>query len=160
MQTATFGAGCFWGVEHILREVKGVVDTEVGYMGGDMDAPAYEDVMTGATGYAEVVHIQFDEERIAYGGLLGYFWRLHDPTQADRQGVDVGTQYRSVIFYHNDVQRHTAEKSKKAFDASGVFDAPSMTQIVPASTFHPTEDYHQDYSKKNTGYVCHVLREK
>ncbi len=159
-QFATFGAGCFWGVEHILKDVKGVVDAVSGYEGGEIDNPTYNIVKTGTSGYAEVVQVEYDPKIISYKELLGYFWRLHDPTQKNRQGVDIGTQYRSVIFYRNDEQRKAAELSKEEFDKSGVFKEKAATQIAPHKKFFKAEEYHQNYFERNGGHVCHVLRPK
>ena len=159
-ETATFAAGCFWGVEHILKGIPGVLETTVGYCGGNFDDPGYYDVSTGTTGHAEAVEVVFDPSKVSYSELLDYFWRLHDPTQVNRQGPDVGTQYRSVIFYHSEAQKQAAEKSKLMFDASGVFSKKAATQIVPATTFYAAEDYHQDYIDKNPSRVCHPLRPK
>lgn len=158
-ELATFGAGCFWGVEKILQGIKGVLKTTVGYEGGEVTHPNYEIVKTGRSGHAEVVQIEFDPSVISYKELLSYFWRLHDPTQVNRQGHDVGTQYRSVIFYHSEEQKKLAEESRKEFDASGVFKEKTATQIVPQGTFWKAEEYHQKYLVKNPGgYMCHVLR--
>ena len=159
-EIATLGAGCFWGVEHILKKIPGVVATTCGYAGGQTQDPTYKDVKTGQTNHAEVVQVEFDPRILSYQELLGYFWRLHDPTQLNRQGVDHGTQYRSVIFYHSEQQRETAFNSQKAFDASKVFPQPSVTQILPATQFYSAEDYHQDYFELNGGHVCHILRER
>lgn len=159
-EIATLGAGCFWGVEHILKKIPGVISTTCGYEGGNTQDPTYKEVKTGTTNHAEVVQIEFDPDRISYQSLLGYFWRLHDPTQLNRQGVDHGTQYRSVIFYHNEQQREVAQQSKREFDLSKVFPQPSVTQIEPAGIFYSAEDYHQDYFEINGGHVCHILRER
>lgn len=159
-ELATFGAGCFWGVEHILEKVKGVVKTTVGYEGGSKENPTYQIVKTGESGYAEVVQVEFDPDIISYEALLGYFWRLHDPTTLNRQGVDAGTQYRSVIFYHNDEQRKVALASKAKFDKSQVFKNKAVTQIEPHNKFYTAEAYHQKYFDRNGGHVCHVLRPK
>lgn len=159
-ELATLGAGCFWGVEHILKQINGVIGTTCGYMGGHTQNPTYRQVCTGETFHAEVVQVEFDPTKITYKELLGYFWRLHDPTQKNRQGVDVGTQYRSAIFYHSEEQNRIAQLSKQEFDASGVFSTPSVTEIVAVQVFYSAEDYHQDYFDNNPGYVCHILREK
>ncbi len=159
-QLATFGAGCFWGVEHILAEIDGVVDTEVGYMGGDLDNPTYHDVCTGKTGHAEVVQLTYDAEKVSYEMLLDYFWRLHNPTTSNRQGPDIGSQYRSVIFYHNNEQKKAAVLSKAEFNRSGVFKLMAVTEIVEGKRFYTAEDYHQQYFKKSGVYVCHTLRDK
>ena len=159
-ETATFAAGCFWGVESILSMIDGVFETTVGYTGGHLENPDYELVSTGQTGHAEAVQIKYDPDIISYEKLLDYFWRLHDPTTFNRQGYDVGTQYRSAIFYHNEYQREAAEKSKTNFDRSGVFKKKAVTEIVPATTFYKAEEYHQDYYVKNNRPLCHVLRDK
>jgi methionine-S-sulfoxide reductase len=158
IETATFAAGCFWGVEHILKLVPGVVKTTVGYTGGHTENPTYEEVCSGLTGHAEAVRVEFNPEIISYERLLGYFWRLHDPTQLNRQGPDIGIQYRSVIFYHSEKHREAAEKSKLEFDESGVFRDKAATEIIPASAFYIAEEYHQDYFKKHPGRSCHTLR--
>ena len=148
---ATFGAGCFWGVEEAFRKVEGVIDTEAGFMGGAGDNPGYMDVRTGETGHAEVVQIVFDPSRVSYKDLLEVFWDIHDPTTPDRQGPDVGTQYRSAIFYHDQEQRGVAETSKRAVDASGRFPGKIVTEISPASIFWRAEEYHQRYVERRRG---------
>jgi len=160
LETATFAAGCFWGVEAIFKQVKGVVETTVGYTGGSTADPNYRQVCTGITGHAEAVQIRFDPKVVSYEELLSLFWRMHDPTTPDRQGPDVGTQYRSAIFYHSPEQKAAAERSKQEFDRSGVYINPAVTQIVPATTFYPAEEYHQNYFEKQGGRGCHVLRRK
>jgi peptide methionine sulfoxide reductase msrA/msrB len=160
LQTATFAAGCFWGVESLFRKVKGVVETTVGYTGGTTIDPIYRQVCTGITGHAEAVQILFDRKIVSYEELLSLFWRMHDPTTPNRQGPDVGTQYRSAIFYHSEEQRKAAERSREEFDSSGVYINKATTQIVAASTFYAAEDYHQDYFEKQGGGSCHVLRKK
>ncbi len=160
LQTAAFAAGCFWGVESLFKQVKGVVETTVGYTGGTTIDPTYRQVCTGITGHAEAVQILFDEKMVSYEELLSLFWRMHDPTTPNRQGPDVGTQYRSAIFYHSEEQRKAAEKSREDFDRSGVYINKSTTQIVPASTFYAAEEYHQDYFEKQGRGACHVLRQK
>jgi peptide methionine sulfoxide reductase msrA/msrB len=160
LQTATFAAGCFWGVESLFQKVKGVVETTVGYTGGSYPNPTYRQVCTGITGHAEAVQILFDAKIVSYEELLSLFWRMHDPTTPNRQGPDVGTQYRSAIFYHSEEQRKAAERSKEKFDRSNVYINKATTQIVPASTFYAAEDYHQDYFEKQGGGSCHVLRKK
>ncbi len=159
-EIATFAAGCFWGVEAIFKTLKGATETIVGYIDGNTENPTYDDVRTGTTNHAEAVQVEFDPSIISYKELLEYFWRLHDPTSPDRQGVDIGTQYRSAIFYHNEEQKKAAEKSKTEFDASGVFKEKAVTEIVPATVFFPAEGYHQDYFEKNGGHLCHILRDK
>ena len=145
MQKATFGAGCFWGPEEIFSKVKGVISTTVGYMGGKVENPSYEQVCRGKTGHAEVVQIEFDPAKVSYKELLSIFWKIHDPTQINRQGLDVGKQYRSVIFYHNEEQRKLAEKSKPK---------NAVTELVPAKKFYPAEEYYQKYLQKGKGRVC------
>ena len=145
-ETAIFGAGCFWGVEAAFRRVEGVVETAVGYSGGNTAEPGYYDVCSGQTGHAEVVRVVFDPARVGYEELLELFWQVHDPTQVNRQGPDVGTQYRSVIFYGSDAQREAAEAGKKALVAAG---HPIATLIEPAAEFWMAEDYHQQYFEKN-----------
>ena len=156
MEQAMFGAGCFWGVEATFRDLPGVLDTEVGYAGGHMDDPRYEEVCTGKTGHAEVVRIRFDSNEISYSDLLDVFWKCHNPTTLNRQGPDIGTQYRSAVFYANDSQRKTALRSKAAQEDSGVYRKPIVTEIVPAKDFYPAEDYHQRYLEKRGLAHCHV----
>ena len=153
---ATFGAGCFWGVEAAFRRLDGVTATAVGYAGGSVPNPTYEQVCTDRTGHAEVVEVTFDPERIRYEELLDVFWKEHDPTQLNRQGPDVGTQYRSVIFVHDDEQRQAAEASKRAEEQSGRHSRPVVTSIEPAPTFWAAEDYHQRYLEKRGLASCHV----
>ena len=148
MEKATFGAGCFWGVEAAFRKVEGVVSTAVGYAGGTTVEPSYENVCTGMTGHAEVVQVEYDPAKVSYEDLLAVFWECHDPTQLNRQGPDVGTQYRSAIMFHDAVQEEAARKSKDALEASGRFPRPIMTEIVPAGPFYMAEDYHQQYIEK------------
>ncbi|NMC10468.1 MAG: bifunctional methionine sulfoxide reductase B/A protein [Methanothrix sp.] len=157
-ELATFAAGCFWGVQSLFKQVKGVVETIVGYTGGTTPDPTYRQVCTGITGHAEAVQIKFDPSIVSYEELLSLFWRMHDPTTPNRQGPDVGTQYRSAIFYHSEEQRKAAEKSKEDFDRSGVYVNKATTQIVPASTFYAAEEYHQDYFEKQGRGACHGLR--
>ncbi|MBC7086419.1 MAG: peptide-methionine (S)-S-oxide reductase MsrA [Methanomethylovorans sp.] len=148
MERATFAAGCFWGVEANFRKVPGVIATAVGYTGGNFENPTYSDVCTGKTGHAEAVDILFDSAVVSYEQLLEVFWKIHDPTTLNRQGLDIGTQYRSVIFYHNEEQRAAAIASKERMQKSGKFKQPIVTEIVPASTFYRAEDYHQQYFEK------------
>src|SRR5262245_38740075 len=155
-KTATFGAGCFWGGEATFRQIEGVVDTAVGYAGGHLPDPTYKDVCTDRTGHAEVVQVEYDPERVTYDKLLDTFWENHDPTTLNRQGPDVGTQYRSVVFYQDDEQRQAAEASKQRLDASGHFRRPIVTQIVPAAPFYRAEEYHQRYLEKRGLASCHV----
>jgi len=156
MEKATFAAGCFWGVEAVFRAVPGVVSTTVGYTGGTMKNPRYEDVCTGRTGHAESVEVAYDPRRVSYEKLLDVFWENHDPTTPNRQGPDHGTQYRSVIFYHTPEQQAAASASKERLEKSGVYPRPIVTQIVPASTFYPAEDYHQQYLEKRGLSTCHT----
>jgi peptide-methionine (S)-S-oxide reductase len=155
-EIATFGAGCFWGVEDLFGKVKGVKETTVGYMGGTMEHPTYEDVCTNQTGHAEVCQVTFDPHETTYEKLLDAFWNMHDPTTMNRQGPDVGSQYRSVIFTHTPEQQAAAEKSKAALEASKKYLGPIVTQIIPAPTFWPAEEYHQDYFTKHPGAACHI----
>ena len=155
-QTANFGAGCFWGVEAVFRQVKGVKDTTVGYMGGDMENPTYEDVCSGKTGHAEVVRVRFDISEVSYKDLLDVFWESHCPTQLNRQGADVGTQYRSVVFYENDEQRRLAEHSKKELSQSGKYTESIVTAIEKAGKFNKAEKYHQQYLEKRDQAICHM----
>jgi len=160
IEVATLAGGCFWGMEDIIRDIPGVIDTEVGYTGGHVEDATYEDVHGGASGHAEAVRIVFDAEKISFKDLLGYFFRMHDPTTANRQGNDIGTQYRSAIFYHSETQRQTAARVKADVEQAGHWGAPIVTQIVPAGVFYPAEDYHQDFLEKHPGgYTCHWLRE-
>ncbi len=155
METATFGAGCFWGVEAAFRQIKGVTETAVGYEGGAMVNPTYRDVCTDQTGHAEVVQVQFDPAQVSYDDLLKVFWENHDPTQRNRQGPDIGSQYRTVICYHTPQQKAIAEASRAQLEASGIFKKPIVTQIVPAETFYPAEEYHQQYLEKRGLSTCH-----
>jgi peptide-methionine (S)-S-oxide reductase len=149
--TATFGNGCFWCTEAVFQRLKGVKTVVSGFSGGTVKNPTYRQVCTGTTGHAEALQITYDPKEISYEDLLAVFWHTHDPTTKDRQGVDVGTQYRSVIFYHSDEQKQLAEKNKKKLDESGLFPAPIVTEIVPATDFYPAEDYHQNYFNQNSG---------
>jgi peptide methionine sulfoxide reductase msrA/msrB len=159
-ETAIFAGGCFWGMEDLLRKIPGVLQIEVGYTGGKLDRPTYEDVKTGRTGHAEAVRLVFDPSKVSYEALLGFFFRMHDPTTMNRQGNDVGTQYRSAIFYTSDEQRKVAEAVKQSVDRSGKWKNPIVTQIVPAGEFYRAEDYHQDYLVNHPGgYTCHFLRD-
>lgn len=150
-EQATFGAGCFWGVEARFRQVPGVTDALVGYMGGVTDSPSYEQVCTDTTGHVEVCQVSFDPERCDYERLVRAFFAMHDPTQVDRQGPDVGTQYRSVIFFADSAQREIAQRVKSELDAAGLFPAPIATRIEPARTFWKAEDYHQQYLARRGG---------
>jgi len=155
LETATFGAGCFWGVEEVFRNVKGVKKTAVGYMGGSKRRPTYEDVCTDRTGHAEVVQVEFDPEEVSYEDLLNVFWESHDPTTPNRQGPDEGTQYRSVIFFHSPMQERAAEMSKAELERSGRWKRRVVTQITPASKFWKAEEYHQQYLRKHGHASCH-----
>ncbi len=148
MEKATFAAGCFWGVEANFRRVSGVIATAVGYTGGQFQDPTYKDVCTGKTGHAEAVDILFDPAVVSYAQLLEVFWKIHDPTTLNRQGPDVGTQYRSAVFYHSEEQRSIAIGSKEAMQSSGRFKRPIVTEIIPASIFYRAEEYHQQYFEK------------
>jgi len=148
LKEAAFAAGCFWGVEASFRKVEGVVDTEVGYMGGNKEKPAYEEVCTGRTDHAETVHLVYDPKVTSYEELLDLFWEIHDPTTPNRQGLDVGTQYRSVIFYYDRGQRNAAEGSRDRVGESERFRRKVVTRIVPATTFWRAEEYHQRYFEK------------
>jgi peptide-methionine (S)-S-oxide reductase len=154
MEKATFGAGCFWHVEEAFRHLKGVTSTTVGYMGGTLKNPTYEDVCTDKTGHAEVVEITYHPEKISYEDLLNVFWDTHDPTTKNRQGPDVGTQYRSVIFYHTLEQKTTAETSKKKLGQSRKYKKKIITEITKATVFYPAEEYHQQYLVKHGLAAC------
>ena len=156
MRKATFGAGCFWGVVAAFREVKGVTATRVGYLGGTMKNPTYHDVCTDMTGHAEVVEVEFDQSQVSYEDLLNVFWTCHDPTQLNRQGPDVGTQYRSAIFFHSPEQEEAATASKEKLQASGRYKRPIVTEIAPVSEFWMAEDYHQQYLGKRGIKSCHL----
>jgi peptide-methionine (S)-S-oxide reductase len=153
-RTATFGAGCFWGVEAAFRQLEGVTETAVGYEGGTLENPTYEDVCSHTTGHAEVVQVTYDPERVTYEQLIDVFWGKHDPTQLNRQGWDIGDQYRSVIFVHDEEQRAAAERSKSELDASGRFRGPIVTVVEPAQAFYRAEEYHQRYLEKQGRSNC------
>jgi peptide-methionine (S)-S-oxide reductase len=155
-ELATFGAGCFWGVEAAFRRVPGVIDAVVGYSGGRTANPTYRDVCSDDTGHAEVVQVTFDPEQVNYPQLLDVFWTLHDPTQVNRQGPDHGTQYRTAIFFHSAEQEAAAKKAKQELQASGKFRAPIATEITPAGTFYRAEEYHQRYLEKRGAASCHI----
>ncbi|MEE4297534.1 MAG: peptide-methionine (S)-S-oxide reductase MsrA [Wenzhouxiangella sp.] len=148
---ATFGAGCFWGVEARFRQVPGVVDAKVGYMGGEVENPSYRQVCTDTTGHVEVVEVEFDPDQVAYETLARAFFSMHDPTQVNRQGPDVGTQYRSVIFYHDEAQKAGAEAVRQEMERSGRFPGPIATSIEPAGVFWMAEEYHQRYLERQGG---------
>ncbi len=155
-EKATFGAGCFWGVEATFRQIPGVTATAVGYMGGSLKNPTYKDVCTDRTGHAEVVEVEFDPAEVPYETLLRVFWENHDPTQLNRQGPDYGTQYRTVIFYHSPEQQAAATASKEERQRSGAYKRPIVTKIVPAAEFWRAEDYHQQYLEKHGMASCHI----
>jgi methionine-S-sulfoxide reductase len=156
-EIATLAGGCFWGVEELFRKLPGVIDTTVGYTGGTLESPRYEDVKKGHTGHAESIEIKFDPDKISYDDILDYFFRLHDPTTVNRQGNDRGTQYRSAIFVHDEKQREAAERAKQR--AQEKWPAPIVTEVIPAAAFYAAEDYHQDYLQRTPwGYTCHYLR--
>jgi len=156
-ETATFGAGCFWGIEETFRRVPGVVETAVGFMGGTLANPTYEDVCTGRTGHTEVVQVTYDPERVSYRDLLNVFWNAHDPTTLNRQGPDIGTQYRSVIFYHTPEQEAAARESKEEMGRSKRFRRPIVTAIQPAREFWRAVEYHQQYFAKRGGGHCRTV---
>jgi peptide-methionine (S)-S-oxide reductase len=155
LQMATFAAGCFWGVEEAFTKIKGVKSTRVGYIGGNLPSPTYEDVCTDRTGHAEALQVKYDPKEISYEELLDLFWSIHNPTTKNRQGPDIGSQYRSIIFYHTPEQESIAKKSKQELDDSNKFQNKIVTEIVPASTFYPAEDYHQKYYQKIGGGSCY-----
>lgn len=162
LDTATFGNGCFWCTEAIFQNVEGVEKVESGYSGGQIDNPTYKQVCTGETGHAEVLQIYFDPKKITFDELLEIFWKTHDPTTLNRQGNDVGTQYRSVVFYHNEEQKKLAEKYKAELNASGAYSKPIVTEISPFSKFYIAENYHQDYYNQNgeQPYCYFVIKPK
>ena len=155
-EIATFGAGCFWGVEAAFRRVPGVLDAVSGYSGGHTENPSYKDVCSDRTGHAEVVQVTFDPAKVSYEQLLDVFWKIHDPTQVNRQGPDFGTQYRTAIFYHSPEQEATARRSKQALEASGRFRHSIATEITPAGPFWRAEEYHQRYLEKRGAESCHI----
>ncbi|MEK6781470.1 MAG: peptide-methionine (S)-S-oxide reductase MsrA [Bacteroidota bacterium] len=161
-QTATFGAGCFWCTEAVFLSVKGVTKVESGYSGGQVKNPSYREICTGKTGHAEVTQITFDPEIVSFEELLEIFWNTHDPTTLNRQGADAGTQYRSVVFYHNEEQKRTASEYKKQLEVSGTYKAPIVTEISSLPNFYKAEDYHQNYYALNSsqGYCEYVIRPK
>lgn len=161
-EVAILGAGCFWCIEAVFEELKGVNKVESGYMGGTVPNPTYQQICTGTTGHAEVAKIYFDPTVVSYKEVLEVFWKTHDPTTLNRQGADVGTQYRSAVFYLNDEQKETAEFYKKKLNDSGAFNGPIVTEIVAASTYYPAEDYHQNYYalNPNQGYCRFVIQPK
>lgn len=160
--TATFGTGCFWCTEAIFQQLEGVIKVTSGYSGGHVANPSYKDVCTGTTGHAEVVQVEYDPKKISFDELLEVFWQTHDPTTLNRQGNDVGTQYRSVVFYHNNEQKEKAEKYKAELNKSGAFNNPIVTEISPYTAFYKAENYHQDYYNQNGSqpYCYLVIRPK
>lgn len=156
MAKAIFAAGCFWGVEDAFRQVKGVTSTTVGYTGGTTNNPSYKDVCSNTTGHAEAVEVEFDPKQVSYDQLLSVFWQSHDPTTLNRQGPDVGSQYRSAIFFEDGAQEAAARNSKAALEKSGIFKRPIVTEIKPASEFWRAEDYHQQYFEKRGIKSCHI----
>jgi|SRR6185369_17475087 len=154
---ATFGAGCFWGVEPLFRKIQGVTDAKVGYSGGMTENPTYKEVCTGKTGHAEVVQVTYDPEKVSYNRLLDVFWNNHNPTTPNRQGPDIGTQYRSVIFFHDAEQERLAEQSKQTLEQSEKWSRPIITEVVPAAPFYEAEESHQRYfEKKGVDPTCHI----
>jgi len=159
-EIATLAGGCFWGMEELVKKLPGVVKTTVGYTGGNTSGPTYETVKTGKTGHAESLQIAFDPQKIAYEKILLFFFKIHDPTTSNRQGNDLGTQYRSAIFTHSEEQKKTAEAVKLRVEKSGKWKRPIVTEIVEAGPFYPAENYHQNYLQKNPGgYTCHFVRD-
>ncbi|MBC8259564.1 MAG: peptide-methionine (S)-S-oxide reductase MsrA [SAR324 cluster bacterium] len=162
LESVTFGGGCFWCLEAVFSRLEGVKSIMPGYAGGSLNNPTYEQVCTGETGHAEVIQIEYEIDKISYETLLEWFWRCHDPTTLNRQGGDVGTQYRSVIFYHNELQKTTAYQAKKDVGQSGMFEHPIVTEISALPEFYPAEDYHLDYFNKNSnaGYCTYIIAPK
>lgn len=154
MEKATFAAGCFWGVEDKFRKINGVISTQVGYTGGNTQNPTYEEVCTNTTGHAEAVEVTYDPEVVSYDELLNIFWNMHDPTTLNKQGFDIGSQYRSAIFFHNEEQERLAKESKENMDKSGKFKKPIVTEIIPAGIFWRAEEYHQQYHEKTGQSGC------
>ena len=162
LETATFGAGCFWCVEAVFQQLEGVKTVASGYTGGKVENPTYKQVSAGTSGHAEVIQLTYDPKVVSFAELLEVFWQTHDPTTLNRQGADVGTQYRSAIFYHTPEQKTLAEKYKQELDAAGAFNSPIVTEIVPASKFYKAEDYHQNYYNLNSSqpYCSYVITPK
>lgn len=161
-EIATLAGGCFWCTEAVFDQIPGVLRADSGYTGGQTDNPTYEEVCTGRTGHAEALEIEFDPRQVSFEQILAIFWEAHDPTQLNRQGNDVGTQYRSAIFYHNDAQRAAAEASIAKLNASGAYPNPVVTEVVPATTFYKAEDHHQEYyvNNRSQGYCRVIIRPK
>jgi peptide-methionine (S)-S-oxide reductase len=162
VEYATLGGGCFWCLEAIFERLDGVESVVPGYAGGSTDTPSYKSVSTGATGHAEVAQISFDPEKLSYRDILNLFWKAHDPTTVNRQGADVGSQYRSIILFHNEQQQKVAEESKQALEDSRYFESPVVTEVKPLDTFYTGEEYHQHYFEKHpyAGYCTFVIRPK
>ena len=162
VEQATFGAGCFWCVEAIFEGLDGVIEVKAGYAGGSTANPTYEDICTGTTGHAEVIQIEYNPVIISYEKLLNIFWKSHDPTTLNRQGADTGTQYRSVVFHHNEEQQKIAQKAMNAADSSGIYEDPIVTEIIPLGIFYQAENYHQDYYRinPNAPYCQIVIKPK
>jgi methionine-S-sulfoxide reductase len=159
-EIATLAAGCFWGVEELIRALPGVLNTAVGYTGGKLENPTYNEVKLGTTDHAESIQIEFDSEVISFSDILNFFFKMHNPTTVNQQGNDKGSQYRSAIFYHSEHQKEVARDVIEKVEASKKWDRPIVTQVLEASKFYPAEDYHQDYLKKNPGgYTCHWIRD-
>lgn len=156
LEKAIFAAGCFWGIEDAFRKIKGVKDAVSGYTGGHTENPTYEKVCGGGTGHAEAVEVVFDPDEVSYKGLVDIFWNMHNPTSVNRQGPDVGEQYRSAIFFLNDEQKEVAEKSKEDLERFGKFNNPIATEITKAGMFYKAEEYHQRYFEKRGGGTCHI----
>lgn len=160
MEKIILASGCFWGAEDILRKIPGVTRTEVGYAGGKLDNPKYPQVKTGTTGHAEVTLVEYDQNKVSLGKILDVFFRMHDPTTEDRQGNDIGSQYRSGIFYYTEEQKKIAQEKIKEIDQLGFWKKPVVTEVTPFTNYYPAEDYHQEYLIKNpNGYSCHFLRD-
>lgn len=161
IETATLAGGCFWGMEEIIRKIPGVIETNVGYSGGEVSSPTYAIVKLGQSGHAESIQVKFDPTKLSYETLLkNWFFRMHDPTTLNRQGNDIGSQYRSAIFYHSEEQKNTALKVKEEIDQAGKWKNPIVTEVTPFKSFTLAEDYHQDYLQKHPqGYTCHFLRD-
>jgi peptide-methionine (S)-S-oxide reductase len=162
IETATFGAGCFWCVEAVFQRLNGVLSSKSGYSGGSVKNPSYKEVCNGTTGHAEVIQVTYDKTKVSFDELLEVFWKTHDPTTLNRQGNDYGTQYRSVIFYHNDEQKKLAEKYKEEINKSGAYPGPVITEITSFTNFYPAEDYHQNYYNENgsESYCKYVIQPK